>query len=258
MKIVVVGGTGLIGSGVVETLALAGHEAVPAARSTGVDLMTGDGLERILSGAEVVVNLANSPAFDEASVNFFRTSTANLLAAAAGAGVRHHVVLSVVGAGRVPQLDYFRAKAEQEELLRRGPTPFSIVRATQFFEFMGTVISWTSDDKAIRLPSTRVQPVAAADVVDSVVEVCRGAPLEGIRNVAGPDIFGLDELGRLTLSVRRDGRTVITDDRAGMFAAVTGDELIAGPAAVFTALSTLAGGVAIAPMHYRDWLQKPQ
>jgi uncharacterized protein YbjT (DUF2867 family) len=256
VKIVVFGGTGLIGSQVVQKLTLACHEAVPAARYTGVDLITGDGLELILKGAEVVINLTNSPTFDEASLDFFRTSMNNLLAAGASAAVRHQVVLSMVGVDKVPQLDYFRAKAVQEELLRQGPTPYSIVRATQFFEFMDTVISWTSDDKAVRLPSTRIQPVAAADVVDAVVEVSLGAPLHGIRYVAGPDVFRLDELGRVTLAARGDGRGVITDDQAGMFAAVTGDELVAGPDAVDVALSTLMAGVALEPTRYRDWIQR--
>ena len=196
MKIVVFGGTGLIGSQVVQRLILASHEAVPAARYHGVDLITGDGLEQILEGAEVVINVANSPTFDEASLEFFRTSMNNLLAAGARAGVRHQVVLSIVGVDRVPQVGYFRAKTMQEELLRQGPTPYSIVRATQFFEFMDTVISWTSDDTAVRLPPTRIQPVAAADVVDAVVEVSLGVPLRGVRNVAGPDVFRLDELGQ--------------------------------------------------------------
>jgi uncharacterized protein YbjT (DUF2867 family) len=256
MKIVVFGGTGLIGSQVVQKLTLGSHDAVPAARYHGVDLITGDGLEQILKGAEVVINLTDSPTFDEASLHFFRTSMNNLLAAAANAGVRHQVILSIVGVDQVPQLGYFRAKALQEQMLCQGPTPYSIVRATQFFEFMDTVISWTSDDKAVRLPSTRIQPVASADVVDAVVEVSLGVPLQGIRKVAGPDIFRLDELGRLTLAARRDGRSVITDDRAGLFAAVTGDELVAGPDAVDLALSTLIGGVALEPVRYRDWIQK--
>ena len=252
MKIVVIGGTGRIGPHVVQKLTLASHETISlyvasAARSTGVDLITGDGLEQILKGAEVVINLANSPTFDEASVDFFRSSMNNLLAAGATAAVRHQVVLSMVGVDRVPQVDYFRAKALQEELLRHGPTPYSIVRATQFFEFMDTVISWASDDNTVRLPSTRIQPVAGADVVDTVVEVSLGAPLQGIRNVAGPDVFRLDELGRFTLAARGDGRTVITDDQAGIFAAVTGDELIAGPDAVDVALSTLMAGVTSSP-----------
>ena len=187
MKIVVFGGTGLIGSQVVQRLILASHEAVPAARYHGVDLISGDGLEQILEGAEVAINVTDSPTFDEASLEFFGLSMNNLLAAGARAAVRHQVVLSIVGVDRVPQISYFRAKMMQEELLRQGPTPYSIVRATQFFEFMDTVISWTSDDTAVRLPPTRIQPVAAADVVDAVIEVSLGVALRGVRNVAGPD-----------------------------------------------------------------------
>jgi uncharacterized protein YbjT (DUF2867 family) len=255
VKIVVIGGTGLIGSKVVQKLTLASHEVVAAAPSTGVDLITGKGLEPILEGAEVVINLANSPTFDEASLDFFRTSTNNLLAAGASAGVGHQVVLSLVGVDQVPQLGYFRAKAVQEELVRRGPTPYSIVRATQFFEFMDTVISWTSDGNAVRLPSTRIQPVAAADVVDAVVEVSLGAPLLGIHSVAGPDVFHLDELGRVTLAEQGDARSVITDQQAGMFAAVTGDELLAGPDAARVALSSLMTGVSLEPTHYLEWIK---
>ncbi len=163
MRIVVIGGTGRIGQHMVQKLTLASHEAisldvVSAARSTGVDLISGDGLAQMLDGAEVVVNLTNSPTFDEMSLDFFRTSMNNLLAAGASAGVGHQVVLSMVGVDRVPQLDYFRAKTMQEELLRQGPTPYSIVRATQFFEFMDTIISWDSDDTAVRLPSACPPP----------------------------------------------------------------------------------------------------
>ncbi|MGY1941882.1 SDR family oxidoreductase [Nocardia asiatica] len=244
MKLTVIGGTGRIGSQVVGKLTAAGHEAVPAAPSTGVDLLTGAGLDRALDGADVVIGLANSPTFDEASLEFFRTSMRNLLAAGEAAGVRHQVVLSILGVDQVPQLDYYRAKALQEDLLRQGPTPYSIVRVTQFFEFMDAVLSWNADGDTVRLPATRLQPIAAADVVDAVVQVATGTPLEGIRNVAGPDVFALDELGRITLAARRDSRTVVTDDNAGMFAAVTGDVLIAGPDA------------HLAPTHYRDWLRK--
>ncbi|KKK07211.1 SDR family oxidoreductase [Micromonospora sp. HK10] len=243
MKLTVIGGTGLIGSQVVRKLTEAGHEAVAASPSTGVDLLSGEGLGQALAGADVVVNVANSPTFDEASLDFFRTSMNNLLSAGERAGVRHQVVLSIVGVDQVPQLDYYRAKTLQEELLRQGPTPYSIVRATQFFEFVNAVLAWTSDDKTVRLPATPVQPMAAADVVDAVVEVATGAPLNGIRNVAGPDVFALDELGRLTLAAQQDDRTVVTDDQAGMFAVVDGDVLIGGPDA------------RRAPTHYRDWLQ---
>jgi uncharacterized protein YbjT (DUF2867 family) len=243
MKLTVVGGTGLIGSQVVQKLTAAGHQAVPAALSTGLDLITGKGLDQALDGAEVVVNVANSPTFDEASLGFFRTSMNNLLAAGKGAGVRHQVVLSIVGVDRVPQLDYYRAKTLQEELLRQGPAPYSIVRATQFFEFMNTVVFETADDSTVRLPSARLQPMAAADVADAVVEVSTGTPLRGIRNFAGPDVFPLDELGRVTLAAQRDDRAVITDDKAGVFAGVTGDVLAAGPDA------------HLAPTHYQDWIQ---
>ncbi|MGH3904827.1 MAG: SDR family oxidoreductase [Pseudonocardiaceae bacterium] len=243
MKLTVIGGTGLIGSQVVQKLTAAGHQAAPAALSTGVDLITGKGLDQALESAEVVINLANSPTFDEASLDFFRTSMNNLLAAGQSAGVRHQVILSIVGVDQVPQLDYFRAKTLQEELLRQGPTPYSIVRAIQFFEFVNAVLSWTSDAATVRLPATRLQPMAAADVADAVVEVSTSAPLRGIRNVAGPDVFPLDELGRVTLATQQDIRTVRTDDQAGMFAAVTGDVLIAGPDA------------RLAPTHYQDWIQ---
>src|SRR5215470_116793 len=211
MKLTVIGGTGLIGSQVVQKLTEAGHEAIPAAPSTGVDVITGKGLDQALEGAEVEINVANSPTFDEASLDFFRTSTNNILAAGERAGVRHQVILSIVGVDQAPQRDYYRAKSLQEDMLRQGPTPYSIVRATQFFEFMDAVLSETSDDTTVRLPSTRLQPIAAGDVVDAVVEVSTGTPLLGIRNVAGPDVFPLDELGRVTLAAQHDRRTVITD-----------------------------------------------
>ena len=243
MKLVVIGGTGLVGSQVVRKLAAGGHEVVAAAPDTGVDVISGKGLDQALAGAEVVVNVANSPTFDAASLDFFGTSMNNLLSAGERAGVRHQVILSIVGVDQVPGLDYYRAKTLQEEMLRHGPTPYSIVRVTQFFEFMEPTISMTSDASTVRLPATPIQPIAAADVVDAVVEVASGAPLNGIRYVAGPDVFRLDELGRLTLAAHHDGRTVITDDRAGMFAAVTGDVLTPGPEA------------RLAPTHYEDWLQ---
>ncbi|MBG6065625.1 SDR family oxidoreductase [Micromonospora ureilytica] len=242
MKIAVLGGTGLIGSQVVKILQAAGHEAVPLSPSTGVDLLTGQGLSDGLVGAEVVVNLTNSPTFDEASPAFFQTTMDNLLTAAARAGVGHAVILSIVGVDQVPDLDYYRAKVLQENILKAGPVPYSIVRATQFFEFVEAILSWTADDTTVRLPSTPVQPMAAADVAQAVAEVTMGAPLQGVRNVAGPDVFALDELGRITLAARGDQRTVTTDNGAGMFAAMSGDVLIAGDDAV------------IAPTSYREWL----
>ncbi|MFF8417590.1 SDR family oxidoreductase [Streptomyces sp. NPDC015680] len=241
MKFAVIGGTGLIGSQVVKKLNAAGHQAVPHAQSTGVDVISGRGVDEAVAGADVVVNLTNSPTFDEASPAFFRASMDNLLAAAGKGGVGHFVILSIVGTDRVPELDYYRAKALQEEILAAGPIPYSIVRATQFMEFMDAVLSWTADDDTVRLPATPIQPIAAEDVADAVAEVAAGTPLNGIRNIGGPEVFGLDELGRITLSRKGDGRTVVTDPTAGMFAAVKGDVLTDKDA-------------HLAPTHYADWL----
>ncbi|MEU1803536.1 NAD(P)H-binding protein [Streptomyces sp. NPDC019937] len=242
MKIAVVGGTGLIGSKVVRKLSAAGHEAVPCSPSTGVDIVTGKGLEEAVAGADVVVNLTNSPTFDDASAAFFRTSMDNLLAAARKGGVRHVVILSIVGAELVPELDYYRAKVLQEDILKAGPIPYSIVRATQFMEFMDAVLTWTTDGDIVRLPATPIQPIAAQDVADAVAETAVGTPLNGTRDIGGPDVFTLDELGRVTLRARSDGREVVVDDTAGMFAAVRGDVL------------TTKGDARLAPTHYTDWL----
>ena len=244
MKIAVIGGTGLIGSQVVKMLNAGGHEAVPHSPSTGLDLLSGQGLAEALRGTGVVVNLTNSPTFDDASPAFFRTTMDNLLAAARSEGVGHAVILSIVGAERVPDLAYYRAKVLQEDILKAGPVPYSIVRATQFFEFIDAVLSWTSDEHTVRLPATPVQPMAAAEVAQAVSDVVAGAPLLGTRNVAGPEVFPLDELGRITLAAHGDPRTVITDDSAGMFAAAPGDALIAGDDAV------------IAKTSYREWLSR--
>ncbi|MER6995662.1 NAD(P)H-binding protein [Streptomyces sp. NPDC000410] len=242
MKLAVIGGTGLIGSRVVKNLNAAGHEAVPHSLSTGVDVISGQGLAEAVAGADVVVNLTNSPTFDDASPAFFRTSMDNLLAAARKGGVGHVVILSIVGVDLVPGLDYYRAKLLQEDILKAGPIPYSIVRATQFMEFMDAVLSWTTEGDTVRLPTTPLQPIAAQDVSDAVAEVAVGAPLNGTLDIGGPDVLPLDELGRITLNARPDGRTVVTDDTAGMFAVVQGDALIA------------KGGARIAPTHYGDWL----
>jgi uncharacterized protein YbjT (DUF2867 family) len=241
MKFAVIGGTGLIGSQVVKDLNAAGHEAVPHSQSTGVDVISGQGLDEAVTGADVVVNLTNSPTFDDASPAFFQTSMDNLLAAARKGGVGHFVILSIVGTDRVPELDYYRAKALQEEILAAGPVPFSIVRATQFMEFVDAVMSWTTDGDTVRLPATPIQPIASKDVAAAVAEVAAGTPLNGRHNIAGPDIFPLDELGRITVSHKGDNRTVVTDPTAGMFAAVNGDVLTDKNA-------------HLAPTHYADWL----
>ncbi|MFE2962745.1 SDR family oxidoreductase [Streptomyces sp. NPDC059340] len=243
MKFAVIGGTGLIGSQVVRDLNAAGHEAVAHSLSTGVDVLTGQGVDAALAGADVVVNLTNSPTFDDASAAFFRTSMDNLLAAAERTGVGHFVILSIVGTDQVPELDYYRAKALQEDILKAGPVPYSIVRATQFMEFVDAVLSWTTDGDTVRLPRTPIQPIAAADVAATVAEVAAGSPLGGTLDVGGPDTYPLDELGRITLTFKGDERSVTVDDTAGMFAAVHGDVL------------TTKKGARIAPTHYTDWLK---
>ncbi len=242
MKIAVIGGTGLIGSQVVKILTASGHEAVPHSPSTGLDLRSGRGLPEALKGADVVVNLTNSPTFDDASPAFFRETMDNLLTAAGAAGVGHAVILSIVGAEQVPGLAYYRAKVLQEDILMAGPVPYSIVRATQFFEFMDAVLVATADENTVRLPATLVQPIASADVAQAVADVSAGTPLQGTRNIAGPEVFALDELGKITLAAHDDHRTVVTDSSAGMFAADSGDALIA------------KDGAIIARTAYREWL----
>jgi len=235
-------GTGLIGAQVARNLTAAGHEVAAHARSTGVDLLTGEGLDDAVRGADVVVDVTNSPTFDEASVDFFRASVTHLLAAAAKAGAGHVVALSIVGVDEVPDLPYYRAKTLQEDLIKAGPVPYSIVRATQFMELVPAVLDWTTDGDVVRLPATPIQPIAAAEVADAVAEVAAGAPLAGTREVGGPEVFPLDELGRVTLAATGDGRRVVTDETAGMFAAVKGDVLTAPPGAV------------LATTTFREWL----
>lgn len=244
MKIAVIGGTGLIGSQVVTILKASGHEAVPHSPSTGLDLLSGQGLPGALEGADAVVNLTNSPTFDDASPAFFQQTMDNLLTAASAAGVGHAVILSIVGAEQVPGLVYYRAKVLQEDILKAGPVPYSIVRATQFFEFMDATVFSTADENTVRLPATLVQPIASADVAQAVAGVGVGAPLQGTRTVAGPEVFPLDELGRITLAAHGDHRTVVTDSSAGFFAAASGGALLAGDGAV------------IARTTYREWLAR--
>lgn len=244
MKFAVMGGTGLIGAQVVEKLNAAGHDAVPCSPRTGVDVLTGKGLPRALADADVLVDLTNSPTFDHDSLKFFQTSMHNLLTAARNSPVGHVVLLSIVGVDQVPDVDYYRAKTLQEDLLKAGTVPYSIVRAGQFMEFVDAILSWTTEDGTVRLPRTRLQPIAAADVAATVAEVAAGPPLNGTLTVVGPDVYPLDELGRITLAARGDDRTVVVDDSAGMFAAVRGDVL------------TAPKGARIAPTHYADWLKR--
>jgi uncharacterized protein YbjT (DUF2867 family) len=244
MEFAVFGGTGLIGSRVVQRLNAAGHTATPHSLSTGVDLLTGQGVDAALAGADVIVNLTNSPTSDDASIAFFQTSMDNLLGSAERAGTGHFVIMSIVGVDQVPELPYYRAKTLQENILKAGPVPYSIVRATQFMEFIDTILSRTADNDTVRLPRTLIQPVAAADVAATVVEVAAGPPLCGTLDLAGPAAYPLDELGRITLAARGDPRSVTTDDTAGRYAVAHGDVLIATEDA------------RIAPTHYIDWINR--
>ena len=215
MKIVVIGGTGLIGSKLVAKLREHGHEAVPAAPNTGVNTLTGKGLEEVLEGAAAVVDVSNSPSFaDEQVMEFFRTSTSNLLDYSTKAGIGNYVALSVVGTDRLTESGYFRAKVVQETLIRESGIAYSIVHATQFFEFVKAIADFSTVDGAVRLPSALIQPMAADDVAAAIGRVAVGQPLNGIREVGGPEQFGLDELVRKGLAAKGDPRDVITDDQA--------------------------------------------
>ena len=224
MKVVVIGGTGLIGSRVVAKLRDEGHDAVPASPDTGVNTLTGQGLEDVLHGASVVIDVSNSPSFEEMAVmNFFTTSTRNLLRYAATAGVRHYVALSVVGTERIPDSPYLRAKNAQESLITSGGVPYSIVHATQFFEFMKRIADEATDGTTVRLPPVLIQPMAADDVATAVATIAVSTPLNGIVEVGGPQQFRFDELIRQDLRERHDARTVVTDPHARYFGAELGE-----------------------------------
>lgn len=244
MKIVVVGGTGLIGSQVVALLRDQGHEAVAAAPSTGVDTLTGEGLDEALKGADVVVDVSNSPSFDtEPALDFFTRSARNLFAAEREAGVRHHVGLSIVGVDQVPGYGYYEAKVAQENAVRGSGVPYSIVRATQFFEFVAPVMNMSTEGTRVRLPSTRLRPIASADVAAAVAEAAQGEPSNGIRNIAGPEVHRLDRLGELTLAAKPDGRTVVTDETAGLFAGMP--DVLTGD-----------GTAHLASTRYEEWVEQ--
>ncbi|MDR6500086.1 SDR family oxidoreductase [Burkholderia sp. DN3021] len=233
MKIIVIGGTGLIGGKVVRNLIARGHEAVAAAPSTGVDTITGAGLTDALAGADVVVDLANSPSFEEAAVKaFFETSGRNLLAAERAAGVRHHVALSVVGTDRLQQSAYFRGKIIQENLIREAGVPYTIVRSTQFFEFLGAIAQSGAEGDTIRLSTAHFQPIASDDVAAAVADFALDAPRNGIAEIGGPNRVRLADLVEHFLSVTHDARTVVRDAGAGYFGAtVQDDTLVPGPGA---------------------------
>jgi uncharacterized protein YbjT (DUF2867 family) len=244
MKIVVIGGSGLIGRKLVERLRRRGHEVVAASPASGVDTMTGRGLAEALAGAQVVVDVANSPSFeDEAVLSFFRTSGRNLLAAELAAGVKHHLALSVVGTDRLLESGYFRGKMAQEELIRAGKVPYTIVRSTQFFDFLGGIADSGTDGTAVRLSPAPVQPIASDDVADALADLALSAPANGTVELAGPDRLPLAELVRRFLEAKHDPRTVVEDPHARYF----GAELNAG---------TLVPGnhPRTGPTHFEGWL----
>jgi uncharacterized protein YbjT (DUF2867 family) len=251
MKIVVIGGTGLIGSKVVTKLGEHGYQAVPASPNSGVNTLTGEGLAEVLEGASVVVDVSNSPSFEDTPVmEFFKTSTGNLLTYEAAAGVGHHVALSVVGSDRLPDSGYLRAKVAQEKLIRESSIPYSIVRATQFFEFVNRIADSATDGNTVRLPPVRFQPMAADDVASAVARVAMGPPLNRIVEVGGPEQFRFDELIRLGLSARKDPREVITDPHARYFGTelserslVPGDDALLGETRFKDWLSGAAGQI---------------
>jgi len=236
MKIVVVGGTGLIGSKLVSKLVDGGHEVVAASPDSGVNTLTGEGLAEALNGAAVVVDVSNSPSFEDAAVmEFFETSTRNLLDAEEDAGVGHHVALSVVGTERLSESGYFRAKIAQEKLIARSLISYTIVHATQFFEFIKSIAAAATDGDAVRLAPVRIQPMAADDVAAAVGRIAVGPPLNRIVEVAGPEEFRLDELIRRSLSAIDDPREVVADPHARYFGAELGERtLLPGSDAVLS------------------------
>lgn len=248
MKIVVIGGTGLIGSKTVAKLRERGHEAIAAAPSTGVDTITGEGLDAALEGTSVVIDLANSPSFeDAAAMEFFQTSGRNLLAAEKKAGVVHHLALSVVGTARLQDSGYFRAKQAQEDLIRDSGMPYTIVHATQFFEFMKGLADLSTVDGTVRVPPAKFQPMAADDVAAAVCRTAVASPLDGMVEVGGPEALFLEEPLRTALSVAGDPREVVTDPEAGYSGApVDESTLLPGPDA------------ELATTRYADWLAAQQ
>lgn len=244
MKVVVIGGTGLIGSKVVAKLQEHGHEAVPASPNSGVNTLTGEGLDEVLQGAQVVVDVSNSPSFaDDDVMEFFRTSTSNVLQAEKAAGVGHHVALSVVGTDRLQGSGYFRAKQVQEDLIKDAGIPYSIVHATQFFEFAKGLADQATDGDTVTLLPVKIQPVFSDDVATAVSRTAVGEPLNAITEVAGPDVFELPELIRKELAAKQDTRVVVADPNGTYWGAkIQEDTLLPGP------------GAHIGEVHFDEWL----
>jgi uncharacterized protein YbjT (DUF2867 family) len=244
MKIVVIGGTGLIGSKLVSKLRDMGEEVLAASPNSGVNTLTGAGLTDALAGAEVVVDVSNSPSFeDEAVMKFFQTSTRNLLGAEAIAGVRHHVALSVVGTERLQESGYFRAKMAQEDIIKSSQIPYTILRSTQFFEFISRIAQASADGKSLHVTSAYIQPIVSDDVVAALADVAVGSPANGTMEVAGPEQFHLDDLVRRIFKATGDAREVITDEQARYFGAVLGERMLTPDSPAF-----------LGTMHFADWM----
>ena len=246
MKIVVIGGTGLIGSKLVRKLGEQGHEAVAAAPSSGVNSITGDGLAAALKGAAAVVDMTNSPSWEDAAVlNFFETSTRNLLSYGAAAGVKHHVALSVVGTERLQESGFFRAKLAQENLIKASSRPYTLVRATQFFEFIKAIADFSTQSNQTRLPPVPIQPMAAEDVADALVGIATGSPANRTIEIGGPEEFRLDELARRDLAALHDSREVITDPQAGYYGIGVGEKTLVPDS-----------GARLGKMRFQNWLME--
>ena len=245
---IVIFGAGLIGSQLQQRLASAGHDAVALGREAGIDTTTGQGVSEAIAGADVVVDLTNSPSWaDDDVLAFFRDSTRNLIAAEETAGTRHHVILSIVGADRLTDSGYMRAKLAQEDGVKAGSVPYTIVRSTQFFEFVPGIAESAADGQTVRATPGRLQPIASSDVVARLAEVVTGPPANGTVEIAGPEALGIDELVRRLFAATADNRTVTTDPESGYFGAQLDD----------TALIATPGSNAwIAPTSYEDWLRE--
>lgn len=243
MKIVVIGGSGLIGSKLVQRLARSGHQVLAASPNTGVNTLTGEGLPQALAGAQVVVDVSNSPSFEDAAVmSFFQTSTRNLLAAEAEAGVRHHVALSVVGTERLQASGYFRAKQAQEDLIKASAIPYTLVHSTQFFEFLGGIVQSGTDGQTVRMSPALIQPIASDDVADAMHDATVGAPINGTLEVGGPERVRLADMVRRFLAAKGDPRRVVEDPHARYFGAELDDHtLVTGTAA------------RIGKLHFAEW-----
>ena len=247
MKIVILGGTGLIGSKVVNLLRADGHEVVAASPSQGINSITGEGLTEALTGAQSVVDLTNSPSFeDKAVLEFFETSTRNVLAAEAKTGVGHHVAVSIVGTDQLPASGYMRAKVAQEKLIKASPIPYTILRSTQFFEFVGRIADGATTGQSVRLPSALFQPIFSDDLAANVAKIAAAKPLNGTLEIAGPDALPFDELVRQYLEAKHDPRTVVTDEQAHYF----------GTPLEKRSLVPDEKNALLGSCHFADWLKR--